>query len=384
MLNTMNFDVNVDIEMKTIDATVDIEFNEPKKSLEFGLNKLLHIDSISSDTKILEYDIEDNYQLQFRYECKKIILKSLEDVDKIVVKYSGSIDGWLNCITKGLVALNFYSVWYPMFSGYEECERSVTIKGLNDFTIVKGKKMNDYWFYKSSDFDCNIIGVRDWQIKSRKFMDMDINIYYNKMDVETNEKANMLIDGFSSILDYYINLLKLESFQSESFDIMINDDSKSEGGYCRENLIVLSEISNDKIYIEHFLAHELAHVWSKGADFLIWEDWLNETFAESMALLYIRETYGEEEYGNIINRIKERAVNFPAIKTKDGSRPVGVHDKGVYLMHRLTEKYGAEILKQIIRLFIGLEVKTTKNLLDLIKENISAEVANYIEENLEK
>ena len=56
-------------------------------------------------------------------------------------------------------------------------------------------------------------------------------------------------------------------------------------------------------------------------------DWLNETFAESLALLYIRNLYGEKEYSIIIDKIKLKATKLPAVKTKDGSRPDGVHVK---------------------------------------------------------
>lgn len=383
MIKSMNLNLTVDIEKKIITTTVNIELSETLKVLEFGINQLLHVDYIICYAQNVNYDVEDNYKLEFRAECQKIIVKIPESEKNIEIKYSGSINGWHNCITDKLVALNYYSVWYPMFTSDNNIEKVVTIHGLDDFTIIKGKKIDNSWLYENNDFDCNIIAIKDWGIKSRNIMSTNVNVYSSRNDIESSKQASMLLDSFSSILQYYVDLLEIKSLDIDSFDIVINSDNKS-GGYCRNKLIVLCELSNEVVSKERFLAHECAHIWATGANTETWEDWLNETFAECMALLYIRKMYGNEQYLKYINRRKDRADNSPPIKTEDGSRPNGVHDKGTYLMHMLAEKYGVDILIKIIRLFIKLENKTTNNLLLSIKKEIDLQVANYIENNLVK
>ncbi|MDE5576980.1 MAG: hypothetical protein K2J11_06305, partial [Oscillospiraceae bacterium] len=129
-------------------------------------------------------------------------------------------------------------------------------------------------------------------------------------------------------------------------------------------------------------AHEMAHTWCNGAEVGSWEDWLNETTAEWSMLLYCLDRNKTEIFDAMIAEHMEKYHEFPPIKTEDGSRPEGVHTKGTVLFYELYKAFGAETIKLIIRIFVGLEAKTTEKLLAEMKAQGLSEAADVIEKGL--
>lgn len=385
MIKDIEISLNVNTLDKTINVEAEVTFNEKLKNIEFWLNKGLKVDSILDDaTNKINFNVEENNDLMFVAPCNKISIELPEETYSIKINYSGQVvHWWYTTISDTYVSLSLYSAWFPIIGGNIEnpIDKIVSIKGLEDFIILKGKKQEDTWIYKCKDFDCNILAVKDWVVTSVNNIQPKLNVY-----VCGNKKndAEIICKSFHNILKFYLELFKDKSVSMESFDILITDTDKDSGGYCREGLIVLSKLSSKIVDTESLLAHEFAHIWSTGASVSSWEDWLNETFAETLALFYIEKEYGKIIYMDRINSIKEKAIKFPAIKTKDGKRPDGVHHKGTYLMYLLRDKFGDEVLKTIIKLFVKLEVKTTENLLNSIRSNISENVAEFISVNLNK
>lgn len=85
---------------------------------------------------------------------------------------------------------------------------------------------------------------------------------------------------------------------------------------------------------------------------------------------------------NKVDEIREIAEKSPQIKSENGERPDGVHFKGTYLIHRLSEIFGEDKVIDIAKLFIRLQHKTTKNLLREVKLKVGENIGNFIEENL--
>lgn len=80
----------------------------------------------------------------------------------------------------------------------------------------------------------------------------------------------------------------------------------------------------------------------------------------------------------------ERVTTLPPIKTLDGSRPDGVHDKGTMLFYKIYNDIGFESMKKAIRCFTELENKNTYEYLNALWSRELAEAADVTEENLEK
>ena len=80
----------------------------------------------------------------------------------------------------------------------------------------------------------------------------------------------------------------------------------------------------------------------------------------------------------------ERSTTLPPIKTPDGARPDGVHDKGTVLFYKIYKDIGFDSMKKVIRCFTDLENKNTYEYLNALRKNGFSHVADVIKENLEK
>lgn len=376
-----NYDIMlcVNKDKKEISSKAKISFSSKVYNLKLIINEGLVIENIIDDkgNNIIFYE-EFNINAMFIEAPKRINLEILEGTNYITIAYSGKISGWHNLISDTQISLNYYSAWYPIFEDEDmSSEKKVTIKNIDSFKVIKGKRSDDEWIYISSDFDCNIFAIKDWNIISNENITPKLNIYFEN---SKREEMNYLAKSFNRIIDYFTELLEIENSIKGTFDIVISKVDR--GGYCRDGLIVLCDLPSERIKIDSFLAHECGHIWATGADINSWEDWLNETFAEVLSLLFIKKQYGNKGYISRINQIKEIAENSPQIKSENGERPDGVHFKGVYLMHRLSEYFGEDKLIEIVKVFIRLSEKTTENMLCEIKEKIGENIAKFIEYNL--
>lgn len=381
MIDNYEIMLYLDKDKKEILAKVKVNFLSKVYNLRLIINEGLVIDNIIDDkgNNIIFHE-EFNINEIFIESGKRITLEVLDSTNYITIVYSGKISGWHNSISDTQIALNYYSAWYPIFVDYDmSIEKKVTIKNIDGFTVIKGKKTEDEWIYRSSDFDCNIIAVKDWNLISKESVGLKLNVYFKNSKIE---EINYLAESFDRIIDYFTRLLDIEKSINDTFDIVISKSDK--GGYCRKGLIVLCDLPSERINVDAFLAHECGHIWATGADVNSWEDWLNETFAEVLSLCFIKKQYGTEGYITRINRIREIAEKSPQIKSKNGERPDGVHFKGVYLMHILSEYFGEDKLIEIIKIFVKSSKKTTENMLGEIKEKLGQDIAKFIEYNLTK
>lgn len=379
MISNYDIILYVDNEKKEILVKSKIQFLHKVYDLRLIINEGLVIDKIIDDkgNNIIFHE-EFNINAMFIQSAKRITLEILEGTNYITIVYGGKISGWHNSISDTHIALNFYSAWYPIFEEYDmSIEKKVTIKNIDNFTVIKGNKIKDQWIYSSNDFDCNIFAIKDWNVISKEDINPKLNIYFKNSKIED---IKYLADSFNRIISYFTELLGIENSFNGTFDIVIS--TADEGGYFRKGLIVLSDLPSEKIAIDAFLAHECGHIWATGANINSWEDWLNETFAEILSLCFIKKQYGTEAYMNRVNMIREIAEKAPPIKSENGERPEGVHFKGAYLMYRLSERFGEDKLIEVIKLFVKSSQKTTENMLSQIKEKIGQDIAKFIEYNL--
>ncbi len=379
MIRDLKILLDVNNEKKEIQVESEINFSGNVYDLKLILNEGLTLNKITDEKgNEIPFHEEFNVNAMFIQSGKRVTLEIPNGTNLITMIYSGKVSGWHNTISDTYIALNFYSAWYPIFEDYNMAiTKKVTVKNISDFTVLKGIKCEGDWKYESNDFDCNILAFKDWNIISLENINPKLNIYFKSSKIK---EVKLLAESFSDIINYFTELLGVESNINKAFDIIIS--KSDEGGYCREGLIVLSDLSGTRIDVDAFLAHECGHIWSKGADANSWEDWLNETFAEVLSLCFIKKRYGIEAYMNRINYIRKIAEKSPQIKSENGERPEGVHFKGTYLMHRLSERFGEDKITEIAKLFVRTQHKTSENLLKEVKLKVGEDVAKFIEDNL--
>jgi hypothetical protein len=149
-------------------------------------------------------------------------------------------------------------------------------------------------------------------------------------------------------------------------------------GYILDRLLIAGGFCKNIPSTIKAFAHEIAHIWCIGADETSWEDWLNETFAEWSALLFVYDCFGNQEFVKGINGHRRECLD--PIKPLDGkSTRSGVHDSGTLMLYELYLLYGKNMIVKLIKIFCKLEKKTTEDFISAVRENDLSNVAGYIE-----
>lgn len=354
-------------------ADTEIILDESVSELSFILNKGLEISGISCNEKPVSITVEAEYEPLFCAEVKKYSVKC-GGSDRVKICYGGKISGWHNIITDGIIELNRYGVWFPCEVSCET-ERFLTISGCGEYFLVNGEADGGLWRYGADEWDMNIILYRKSMMQT--VSGKHISIYF--ADTDLTEAAEFSKGIFEDVLDYYTKeLFRREYCGSHTKMACLYPALTSGGAYKRDGLIVCISPGTDEKEAVTVNAHELAHEWCTGADAGSWEDWLNETTAEWSMLLYCLDRNKTDIFNKMIAEHTEKYPELPPIKTADGSRPKGVHTKGTVVFYELYKAFGAETVKSVIRLFVGLDVKTTEMLLDKMREQGLTEAAEML------
>jgi len=357
-------------EDEYISVVARFEFSELHTGdFNFCLGNGFEIENIYDENGNITYNCMDK-ELEFRGTAQKIVVEKFKG-NELTVEYKGGVNGYHNLNEEDILAVNFYSAWYPVESSVHLVISNVRVHLDDAFFVIKAKYNNQekYWDYKPLDFDYNILAIKDYCVMKNE----KVSVYY--FGENTEQLAKPYFNNYSDIVDFYCVLYK--SPEMAKNDIVILPKGNKYDGYKRKELIVFGGFREDYEGCIHLLAHEIAHNWCQGAKADSWEDWLNETTAEWSALLYEIEQKNEELVESVIQFKVDSCKDAPPIKTVDGSRPKAVHDKGVLLFYNMYKKYGVEVIRKLLYIFYNLEKKDTQNFIDAIHK-VWPEVAEMI------
>lgn len=378
--------MRIDVKFRgfELEAVATIELKDTRtKTFQFILNHNLTIHEIKCNNELVEWENIGEIKPTFRALSQSVRIVSERDIETLAIRYSGEIDGWHNCIAEKIRALSWYSVWYPQETSCDVGKDEVYIYDCEEYKVVKGNFNSNtgVWQYGGMGYDeFNIIAYKEEALKM--VSNPYLNVYY--VDDEIGQIAQSIDKIYLDILNFYNGNL-FEKCTISQLDIAcLSPIITAGGGYMRKDLMVCDNLRSDIRQTARLLGHEVAHTWCMGAECDSWEDWLNETTAEWSWILYALQAEDKRLFEECVKPKIEQEINLPAIKTADGSRPDGVHIKGVLLFYQVYKQYGKEVIQQIIQLFTKLPVKTTEKLLEEIKSHISLEVGNMIEEGITK
>lgn len=358
-------------------AETEISLDKSVSEVSFILNSGLEISGISCNEKPVPITVEAEYEPLFCAEVKKYSVKCGSDIGAVKIRYGGRINGWHNIITDNIIELNRYGVWFPCELS-QAAGISAEISGCGEYFLVKGEFDGKLWHYGADEWDMNLILYRKSILQT--VSGKHISIYY--ADNSLDGAAEFSKSVFEDVLDYYTKELFRRDYSKHTEMACLYPALTSGGAYKRDGLIVCISPGTDEKDAVGVNAHELAHEWCTGADVGSWEDWLNETTAEWSMLLYCLDSGKTDIFNAMTEEHLVKASELPPIKTEDGSRPEGVHTKGTALFYELYKAFGAEAIKSVIRIFVGLDVKTTEKLLDEMKVRGLSEAAAAIEKGL--
>jgi len=366
--------VNIDLFRQGAGIRTDIQmiFDAPFiGEFSFLLSPKMNIECISSpQCEGLGFILSDAKE-PFR-KANRVSVVVPQAIAALQLSYNGEPEGWHTAINDVIFAINYYSAWYP--DDINVGCRKLRVKFHDNFyTHMVHAHRNvceNVWEYTPNDsFDCNILAYKD-----AKLIDGDaLALLYTG---ENDGVANTYFDAYNDVAQFCMNLFGADHISKNTLVILPNGNAQD--GYCRKSLIVLGGFSTDISFSRHLLAHEVAHKWCIGADTHSWEDWLNETTAEWVALLYQLHIGDNATFASVIEEKQRRCKNHPIIKTADGSRPDGVHDKGVILFYDIYKKHGYDAIEKMLKLFNSLTEKCTDKYIQMIDDEIGSDIANMI------
>lgn len=157
--------------------------------------------------------------------------------------------------------------------------------------------------------------------------------------------------------------------------------------YSRGTLISLMDIENEtEESLFKIVCHELSHHWSAtspgGPD-----DWINEGLAEYMALMAVRDRYGEAAYQSYLSEFEESLVGeeLPSIWTAQitGRTPYMVSYRAAPLaLAELEHEMGRDAFLAFLQTLLNEHVGETSDLLSRLEAMAGPEVREKFEARL--
>ncbi len=169
--------------------------------------------------------------------------------------------------------------------------------------------------------------------------------------------------------------------------IVIHD--RPDSGYSRGTLIALTNSIGESVDDRQlqFVCHEFAHFWSSNGNPATVENWLNESFAEYIGIMAVREFSGESAYEKRLAAYRRQLdgeelppIWTPSITTR---RPYLVnYRKGPLALAALEARIGRDSFADVVRRMMVERVATTPGLLAVVAEEAGDEARAWFEEML--
>ena len=310
----------------------------------------------------------------------------------INVEYTTPVEGWCNLISEDLVAISLYSHALPNnLPEYIQDSICYLGKGFENYEIYKAYKDETTGSYAKKTKNLfgetvNIIGIR--KEIYRTYRQDKFQVIYREGS-KCDGLCNSLSIGVEAF-HYFSRIYPAREMSEMNIIVLGNGDMG--GAYIRNNMIVMGEPPEAEATVQmtemrtyQLFAHELGHIWFCRADVTTFEDWLNETGAEWSQLLFLLETGKEDLFHQLMEwrYDEQRRVGEP-IRPKDLHHPATVHTSGTVLFYLIYKKYGKEAVIKILQILSRMEQQNTEDFLMNIATEYSAEIAEFIRNNIDE
>ena len=390
-----NYVLNVDISVKQksllVKGYVDIDF-KGLDSVDLVLYGKTKINAIKESNKKLKYAFSTTDKLPgiFNSNCAKLtIFKNANSSDKqnIYFDYSSDMNGlsgWGSSFKEDWIEIGYYMAWFPLHPETKNARSELTITiddpyRLNGSGIVT--KNGNTWkmIHNWGIYDNAIIASKELKSKIRKVnSSLSAELVYTTFpEQETDSVLTTLVD----ILKFYEQLFGSPSSLQIKFVVCPTIGS---GGYARRNYVVLMENKINDGMIEG-MAHEFAHLWWDDASPSMWDNWLNEAFAEYCQLLYVRKVFGEQAFGLRIDAYRVNTENtcpIWGIDINNLDAYAVIYEKGALVLYDLHTKIGDDRFFSLLKEMHEQKIITTKDFLLLVESKLGLEIRNWTEMKL--
>jgi hypothetical protein len=397
-------DAQIDPISGIVQVTAVMDLAVPESGLasfEFFLNEGLEVTDVRSDAPILGVTRHDERLGEFRFAPTGVPIEvafggELEPGRSLAVSvtYEGIIvtDPWgTNRVTADWVELGMYTAWFPLKPDEKAFTSNVTVALDSAYAVAGSGRVS-----RGRPTD----GKRQWTLEQTRPSD-DIVVVagpeLRRREVATGNAQMVLYESRFSPAT-------IEQIVSDVSDIVgsggkwfgepepipltvILADRDRGGGYTRPGLVVVTYDGGPETYSRFAkgLAHEISHFWWSRAPATSWQDWLNESFAEFSALMWVRAHMGEEAFAGYVHSYTLQSADLPPIRdlARDHEEAYAVlYRKGPMVLFRLEEEMGRDRFISFLRATYTNEVGSTAQLLELLERHASPEARRVLEEGL--
>jgi aminopeptidase N len=394
-ITSYDLDVKIDANGKTVsvEGLVDIDF-KGKDSINLVLWKNTDIREISCCGEDLKYFFDTLSPTPVMYiinGSSLIIKKPMQNEEKQSIKFiyecnMKEFKSWSASFEENWIEINVYCGWFPVsfesksylskFKIYIDEDYIVTGSGLVE-------KKNDYWemIQPWPAYDNVIIASK--KLKSKI---LNENIAFIQTDYNDIDFSDSDADSILSECKYVFNLFERFFGKKDSTYIkFVIAPFEWGGGYSRKNFISMRTKHFNLYTSTKGIAHEIAHFWWNKAVTTMWEDWLNEAFAEYSMLLYSRERLGLEEFQKQVEEYKSKIKNLPSvwgIERESQEAYSVLYEKGSLILYEMEEKVGKSSFLNFLKEVSDNNIATTEDLLNLVENKLSQETRVWLENKL--
>lgn len=309
----------------------------------------------------------------------------------IEIEYTGNLQGVYKRDYRFL-ELGLDNFWFPIHPatvGFNFRYRLSIKTDEPAFDLIANghtKRQGNNWIVESRapDFDIDLVFGEGLTFKT--YMQGGYNLKVVSKDMP-DEAVTSLLTSMKAMLDFYNSSFGASDPQQEITGVFRpHPGVEGQGGYFRKGYFVFPKTDNVHNLVLP-IAHELAHHWWLKAGRQ--HAWLNESFAEYSALLFVRRKQGVEEFQKLLEDKRNRSVNLPPIygfdRTKNRQAAPGVfYRKGPVKLSELETELGEQKFMSFLTQAVKAEVRDTDALIELLARVATRDVADRFLLNLKQ
>ena len=392
-LGKIDGDIVINFAAEQLSAKLKYDYvaiEDRNDSIVFYLNSTFEVNKVTcSLCASFVFDREAKPDPSLTIKLKKPLPKGRRLT--LNVEYTGSLKGIYKPDYKFL-ELGLDNFWFPIHpatAGFNFLYRLSVKTDEPAFELVshgRSKRKDGGWLVESRvpDFDIDLVFGEGLQFRTHTQGGYDLKIVSKNMP---EEAVTSLLTSMKEMLNFYNAAFGSSNPQREVTGVFRPSPSaEGQGGYFRKGYFVFPKTEKVQDIVVP-IAHELAHHWWLKAGRQ--HAWLNESFAEYSAMLFLRKTQGLEAFQKLLEEKRTRSVNLPPVygfdRTKNRQAAPGVfYRKGAVKLSELERELGEQKFMEFLRQVITANVRDTDTLIEVLAQFASRDVADRFLLNLKE
>jgi len=393
-----HYDIDAQIQPETgeLEAEVALTCKAPEGGLQqfqVLLNRSLDVSKVSCDAGVKTFRFDRTQPSPYRYTptASPLVVEFSNPVEAgktfiVRLSYQGKIEPdtyHTNEITSDWFELGLYVAWYPVDPDSGSITSKVTVKVDSPYVVTGTGSLaqsgNTWTLTQASPtFDIVVITAPNLHVRRIGEENAGVEVWSKNLG---EEQVNQIAGDVGKVMAQFRSWFGPSSDKKLR---MVFADRVSGGGYYRPGFMSII-YDNDYRGLLKYAAHEVAHFWWGRGSATTWQDWLNESFAEYSALLFLREFYGADTFAEFLKRYQQQAEKAPAIwglDRNDKAAPVVLYQKGSVLLGSLEEKIGKDAFRRFLATLVERKVSSTEQLLAALEELTSKPIRDSFEQSL--